>query len=140
MPAACTSSAARVLLRVQWPWSSAHSLCRDAKSDDAQHVHSQSGLRPQDWAGIWRMILARWGAPLEAAAEAHQHGVETEASASEGHALDLQLRRMLADALADIDNKGGKARAAQILNARRKQLLQRQGTDFGPLSPIPTAT
>ena len=85
------------------------------------------------------MIVDRWGAPLEAAAEAHQHGVATDASASEGHALDLQLRRMLADALASIGKKDDKARAAQILNARRKQLLQGQGTDLDPLPSEPTA-
>ena len=70
------------------------------------------------------MLLDRWRAPLEAAAEAHQHAAETEASASESHALDIQLRRMLADALTNIDKKDDKSRAAQILNARRKQLLQ----------------
>ena len=100
---------------------------------------SQPGLRPQEWAGIWRMIVDRWRAPLEAAAEARQHGAETEASASDGHALDLQLRRMLADALANIDKKDDKARAAHILNARRKQLLQGQGTQFDPLPSEPTA-
>ena len=100
---------------------------------------SQTGLRLQEWAGIWRIIFDRWGAPLEAAAEVHQHGAETEASASDGHALDLQLRRMLADALANIDKKDDKARAAQILNARRKHLLHGQGTDLDPLPSEPTA-
>ena len=103
-------------------------------------LNSQSsGLCPQDWNSIWREILDRWRAPLEAAAEAHQHALQTEASTSEAHALDLQLRRMLADAIANIDRKDHKARAANLLNARRKKLLQGQGTHFDPVCMVSAA-
>ena len=46
-------------------------------------------------------------------------------SASTAHSLDLQLRRMLADAVASMDGAARKADAARQLNAERKQLLAR---------------
>jgi len=41
------------------------------------------------------------------------------------HALDVQLRRMLTEAISNIGSAKGKAEAAQQLNASRKQLLAR---------------
>ena len=79
----------------------------------------------QEWIGIWQGLLARWGPPLPDARAPQQQGAPTEASASSAHTLDLQLRRMLADAIAELDTVDAKSAAARELNAVRKQLLAR---------------
>lgn len=82
-------------------------------------------MSSQEWVGIWQGVLARWGPPLPDAQAPQQQGPPTEASASSAHTLDLQLRRMLADAIAELDTADAKSAAARELNAVRKQLLAR---------------
>ena len=69
--------------------------------------------------------MASWGPPLPPAVAPQQQGPPTEASASAAHSLDLQLRRMLAEAVAALSSAAEKAVAARQLNAERKQLLAR---------------
>lgn len=82
-------------------------------------------MDPQNWGRIWDMILYRWRGPLPPALPPQQQRPPTEASASMAHALDVQLRRMLTEAISNIGSAKGKAEAAQQLNASRKQLLAR---------------
>ena len=79
----------------------------------------------QGWAGIRESVMAGWRGPVPPAVAPQQHGPPTEASASTAHSLDVQLRRMLADAVASIEGAAPKADAARQLNAERKQLLAR---------------
>ena len=113
-----------------------HACCRYIRAPEPLHGHTQG------WVKIWDTIMANWRGPLPAAMPPQQQGPPTEASASTAHSLDLQLRRMLADAVACIGGAAQKADAARQLNAERKQLLARwcfgcsckERLLYGPLS------
>ena len=96
-----------------------HACLRNICAPEPLYGHSQG------WASIWDTLLANWRGPLPPAMPPQQQGPPTEASASTAHSLDLQLRRMLADAVACVGGATQKARAARQLNAERKQLLAR---------------